>query len=107
MFEALEKHLQLADLFSTKVSSWRVSSMQRSLEEYQECPPDSDPHVVAATLVLCLRMLPEPLLTYAQYHGFLSVLRIPEPQIRTATLRGLVEGLPLVREGVVAKGGWS
>lgn len=45
----------------------------------QEIPPGTDPHVVAAALVLALRMLPEPLLTYERYHSFLAAARLVDP----------------------------
>ena len=82
-------------LFSTKVSTWRLSGLQRALNEYQEVPLDSDPHVVAAMLVLGLRMLPEPLLTYQSYHSFLSCARLPDEKARQGVMRGLINGLPL------------
>lgn len=45
----------------------------------QEVPPGTDPHVVAAALILALRMLPEPLLTFEKYHAFLAAARLMDP----------------------------
>lgn len=87
-------HVQL---FMSKVSTWRWSSSLAKnlqvgylalpfsipsaplpissppplpLQEYQEVPADSDPYVVASTLMHTLRSLPEPLLTFKRYHAF-------------------------------------
>jgi hypothetical protein len=95
MLEYLNKHLDTPHLFSSKVSAWRVSSFTRALEEHQEIASDSDPHVVAAGLLLFLRMLPEPLLTFASYHPFLSCMKVEDRTQRLEEIKRLLQGLPV------------
>ncbi len=60
----------------------------------QEIPPNTDPHVVAAALILALRMLPEPLLTFERYHAFLAAGRLVDPsEVRKATTKERVAAL--------------
>ena len=101
IFEAMLGFLEvyLTDtprLFETKVASWRVSGLSKVLDETQEVPPGSDPHVVAATLNLGLRMLPEPLLTYEAYHAFLTAARLTDKTHRQEATKALLrDSLPL------------
>lgn len=95
MIGYLEAYLEGSpDLFESRVSGWRVSNLSKVLDESQEIPPGTDPSIVAATLNLALRMLPEPLLTYESYHAFLSAARVSDLALRRASISQLLHGLP-------------
>ncbi|KAM3575936.1 hypothetical protein VYU27_002121 [Nannochloropsis oceanica] len=96
MLGYLESHLgSSSKLFETKVGAWKVSGLSKVLDEYQDIPDGSDPPVVAATLNLALRMLPEPVLTFEGYHAFLSAARLSDGLEREASVKCLLRDLPM------------
>jgi hypothetical protein len=86
-------------LFRASVSASQVIRVVRFLDRTNQLPRSASPHALAAALLFFLHKLPQPLLTYEYFDGFIACgaasLAGSEPEEDTIrSLRKLVCGLP-------------
>lgn len=73
----------------------RVTALQQALDRDANAPlEDADIHVVACAFKLWLRSLPEPIIPFSAWDGFLAADRVPEYEDRLNALRTEVWRLP-------------
>eukprot|EP00010_Vexillifera_abyssalis_P002136 CAMPEP_0201553358 /NCGR_PEP_ID=MMETSP0173_2-20130828/26249_1 /ASSEMBLY_ACC=CAM_ASM_000268 /TAXON_ID=218659 /ORGANISM="Vexillifera sp., Strain DIVA3 564/2" /LENGTH=674 /DNA_ID=CAMNT_0047964081 /DNA_START=78 /DNA_END=2099 /DNA_ORIENTATION=- len=94
--EYLEKYVKEEGIFRKSGSSMLISQFQSDFDcgGTVNFSSVSDPHAVAGILKLWLRSLPEPLLTFDLFDGFLQLLEESDADELTDGLRDLFSQLP-------------
>lgn len=89
--------MDMEGIYRKSGGSGQVKTIQQGFEKdnaYDITDPDLDIHAVTSALKQYFRKLPNPLITYESYDGFLHAGQIGDKEKQRETMRAAVETLP-------------